>query len=694
MSNRLFPTLVVRFIVLLAAGIAAAAAFPQCGTYFTPGYRAVGKIGPSSVTGRNYDLADWTGDGRSDFWNVRTIALDQPRMVRIFPALPAGGWDWDNPINYTINIPAAQFPDFQTFVIRDFDNDGRIDMLVTTQNPNSQLIMLRNPGDGTLQPGTPSPNFPTTTDFARPIGFADVNSDNRLDRIYSQQNSSNLSEVISYSLLNADGSFGPPVAVLAHAPENGVTGSTKVVGDFDGDGKVDIAYIGSTISGVKLRMLRNLGNGTFAAATESPATARGFDVADLNGDGRADIVGRVSAQFVIYFGQTDGTFISNGYAARNGINSIPNLRLADLTGDGRIDMLNVGAQDYEAFINSAAGTFTMNYYPRVLRTDGTILFRLEDFTGDGKADMIDLSHNVKNLFGDEVVLVQANTCTSRGHTRGLNFDSAGPQDFALWNGTTGDWTTVNGDWPQSGVLTTGTFRWGSGALNDVPAPGDFDGDGKSDHSVYRPGEGNWYIFGSATGSWSVVRFGSPGDVPVPGDYDGGGKTDVAVFRPSDGNWYILFSETQAFGAVHWGTNGDLAVPADYDGDDKIDIAVFRPSAGDWYFLKSSDGSYGIVHWGMNGDVPVPADYDGDGKADLTVFRSGAWHISRSSNNAYTVFTWGLAPDRPIPLLEAGDIAYPVVYRPGNARWFHPRYQLSPVTTAGRGSPVRAGLPNN
>jgi hypothetical protein len=64
-------------------------------------------------------------------------------------------------------------------------------------------------------------------------------------------------------------------------------------------------------------------------------------------------------------------------------------------------------------------------------------------------------------------------------------------------------------------------------------------------SVYRPSDGNWYYQGSATG-FHAVRFGEATDIPAPADFDDDGKTDIVVFRPSTGYWYWLDSSTGAF----------------------------------------------------------------------------------------------------------------------------------------------------
>jgi hypothetical protein len=52
-------------------------------------------------------------------------------------------------------------------------------------------------------------------------------------------------------------------------------------------------------------------------------------------------------------------------------------------------------------------------------------------------------------------------------------------------------------------------------------------------------------------------WGAAGDAPAPGDYDGDGKTDLAIFRTSTGVRYILRSSDNAIEVVQWGQSGDI-----------------------------------------------------------------------------------------------------------------------------------------
>ena len=228
-----------------------------------------------------------------------------------------------------------------------------------------------------------------------------------------------------------------------------------------------------------------------------------------------------------------------------------------------------------------------------------------------------------------------------------DFDGDGKSDISVWRPSTGQWFIIPSSNPGTAIIRS----WG---LNgDVPVPGDYDGDGKEDISVWRPSTGQWFIIPSSNpGTPMVQSWGLNGDVPVPGDYDGDGKTDFAVWRPSTGQWFVIPSTNPGTPMIRsWGLPGDVPVAGDYDGDGKTDFAVWRVSTGQWFIIPSSNpGSPIIQSWGLSGDVPVPASYNGDGKADFAVWRpsNGTWYVITSlAPLTSTTTSWGMAGDVPV-----------------------------------------------
>lgn len=135
----------------------------------------------------------------------------------------------------------------------------------------------------------------------------------------------------------------------------------------------------------------------------------------------------------------------------------------------------------------------------------------------------------------------------------------------------------------------------------------------------------------------------------PADFDGDGRSDISVFRPFDGTWYVMQSGSNTFRAQQFGANGDKIVPGDYDGDGRTDFAVFRAVSdiGVWYILRSSNNTISGVHWGLATDKAAPGDYDGDGRTDLAVYRGGIWYVLQSSNGQFAAHQFGLASDIPV-----------------------------------------------
>jgi photosystem II stability/assembly factor-like uncharacterized protein len=228
--------------------------------------------------------------------------------------------------------------------------------------------------------------------------------------------------------------------------------------------------------------------------------------------------------------------------------------------------------------------------------------------------------------------------------------------------------------PTSKILRIATHGRGIWELNlnTVRKPYiDFDGDGKTDVSIFRPSVGEWWYLRSSDGGNRAFQFGASTDKLVPGDYTGDGKTDIAVFRPTTGQWFVLRSEDSLFYAFPFGLNGDIPVPSDFDGDGKTDAAIFRPSTNTWYISNSSGGTT-IQTFGAAGDKPVVADYDGDGKSDIAIYRVslGQWWYLRSSDGTNRVFTFGTSTDKPVQGDYTGDGKADIaIFRPSTGQWF-------------------------
>ncbi len=275
-----------------------------------------------------------------------------------------------------------------------------------------------------------------------------------------------------------------------------------------------------------------------------------------------------------------------------------------------------------------------------------------DFDGDGKAD--------PSVFRPSTGIWYMNRSTSgfSAMQLGISTDIITPADFdgddkadlAVWREAPANEAAFYILQSSNSVVRVETF----GQTGDKPLTvADWDGDGKADPSVYRDSavgsQSYFYYRGSLnnpSGNITYVPWGKTGDIPVRGDFDGDGKSDATIFRPAEQRWYMRLSSTGALSADSWGIASDKFVCADYDGDGKTDLAVFR--SGIWYVKQSSNGLPAYYTWGLATDTLVPADYDGDGKADAAVYRSGVWYIRNSGTSALSVANFGLATDRPVP----------------------------------------------
>ena len=169
--------------------------------------------------------------------------------------------------------------------------------------------MLLGNGDGTFRP---------RIDLAvggapRAVAVGDFNGDGRLDVATAQQ----LSDTVSVLLGHGDGTFARPL-VFAASGQN-FTPSSLAVGDVNGDGRLDlviksISFLDS--DAFQVGVLLGNGDGTFQGPILAPAQPDGsgdLALGDFNNDGRmdaavADQLGAPTGDLSVFFGNGDGTF--------------------------------------------------------------------------------------------------------------------------------------------------------------------------------------------------------------------------------------------------------------------------------------------------------------------------------------------------------------------------------------------------
>jgi hypothetical protein len=308
---------------------------------------------------------------------------------------------------------------------------------------------------------------------------------------------------------------------------------TSALGDFNGDGKVDLAATNPGDDSVHLQL--GNGNGTFAAATLTPAgtSPAAILAADLNGDGHLDIATANAAgnDISLLLGNGDGTFAT---AAHYGVGTSPGaLAFGDLDGDGHPDLVvaNTGGHDISVLLNHGDGTFATEV--RYAARDQPNSVALGDFNGDGKIDVAVANlHSVSVLLnhGDGTLDPQVVYGANSPHAlKTADFNGDGHLDLIVANRSQVTVLIGHGD---------GTFRSqvhsGQGFHPQDLVVGDFNGDGNLDlatanqHSVS-------VLLGFGDYSFQNPVFYSrprPPQALAAADLDGDGDLDLVVLDPA------------------------------------------------------------------------------------------------------------------------------------------------------------------
>ena len=263
---------------------------------------------------------------------------------------------------------------------------GRPDVGLVTYASDSVLLFL---GDG--RGSFPVPRtFPASDTTA--IVIRDFNEDGHADLATIDV------DVDDVNILLGDGLGG--FAAPLNFNSGGIFAEALAVGDFDGDGHADLAVAslgGTGGAGSGINVLLGEGNGNFGSPTNFAAgnTLSFVAVGDFNGDGRTDLAHMTTADYInIWLSRPDGTFSVSAHQPWPGYNvQSGSWQVGDFNGDGRSDLAHLSQGDYITVWQSQAnGSFSLsphNPWPGYWVQSGSWL--TADFNGDDRSDLIHLT---------------------------------------------------------------------------------------------------------------------------------------------------------------------------------------------------------------------------------------------------------------------------------------------------------------
>jgi hypothetical protein len=360
------------------------------GTFQLPAVYAVG-----DAPGVEVATLDFNTDGKLD---IAVVGFSNTGSVS--PLLGNGDGTFRAPREY----PAGAGGSAQ--VVGDFNADGKFDLAVATQcidlgcEQGGVSILLGN-GDGTF---AATVNYPTQRKSLA-VAMEDFNRDGKLDLAVTNLCTADpkcYTGSVSVLLGNGDGTFKPAVNYSTEYNPGSVA-----IGDFNGDGKLDLAVANTCISHFcsintkgSISILFGNGDGTFQPAVNHPTGHYPVSlvVGDFNEDGNADIALGVrcaeqgcTTGITVLLGKGDGSFRTTTYPTSYEPNG---LAVADLNGDGKMDLIvamsecldnSCGTGIVEVFLGNGDGTFQAPLNFSAPQQEFSVA--VADFDGDGKPDV-------------------------------------------------------------------------------------------------------------------------------------------------------------------------------------------------------------------------------------------------------------------------------------------------------------------
>lgn len=409
-------------------------------------------------------------------------------------------------------------------------------------SPGGSAFTLTMPGAGFVSGATVNWNgspistaFVSGTELTATVPGTDLVSGTAVLTVSNPSPGGGLSNFLLFPITNST----PSITLNKTGFATGNSPRTVISGDFNGDGKPDLAVANYADSTVEI-LLSN-GDGTFGSGLVA-STGAGPDalaVGDFNHDGKLDLaVANQSASSIsILLGNGDGTLTLKSTITIDAVAPVA-LGTADLSGDGILDLAITSQVDStsEVFLGNGDGTFLET---SVLPNTGTgpVSLAIGDFNDDGKLDLAEAnntSNTVGILLGTGIGTFSADgTQPATGHgPQGIltaDFNGDGKLDLAVANQTDSTVSIMLGNGDATFAAQT-TFTTAAGPV--ALATGDFNGDGFLDLAVVDQSASSISILlGNGDGTFQThVDFATDsGPVALAaGDFNNDGALDVAV----------------------------------------------------------------------------------------------------------------------------------------------------------------------